>query len=68
MIRKVYEGDPLLGPKYSGQMKIIAFINDHSVVDKIVNHLKLSFKATRSSPPQAQILLSTATEERDEYL
>jgi len=41
MIRKVYEVDPLLCPGCGGQMKIITFIEDHSAIDKIIDHLKL---------------------------
>ena len=53
MIRKVYEVDPLLCPQCGGQMKIIAFITDFIVVDRIINHLKLSFVAER--PPPAHL-------------
>ena len=45
MIRKVYEVDPLLCPKCGGQMRIIAFIEDQKVIDRIIAHLKLSFHA-----------------------
>jgi len=67
MIRKLYELDPLLCPKCGGRMRIIAFIKDYAVIDKIINHLKLAFMAERPPPPQAQPQLSMATEERDEY-
>ena len=40
MIRKVYEVDPLVRPQCGGQMRIIAFLTDHKVVDKIINHLR----------------------------
>jgi hypothetical protein len=66
MIRKVYEIDPLICPKCGGQMRIISFIKDYKVIDKIIDHLKLTFKAERPPPPQAQ--LSIAAEERSEYL
>jgi hypothetical protein len=33
-------------------MKIIAFLTDYSVVDRISDHLKLSFVADRPPPPQ----------------
>jgi hypothetical protein len=33
-----------------GQMKVIAFIMDYAVVDKIINHLKLTFVAERPPP------------------
>jgi len=33
-------------------MRVIAFIEDHTVIDKIINHLKLTFAAERPPPPQ----------------
>jgi len=50
MIKKVYEIDPLLCPKCAGRMKVISFIQDYAVIDKIINHLKLSFIAERPRP------------------
>ena len=47
MIRKVYEIDPLPCLKCDGQMRIISFIEEHKVIDKIINLLKLTFKAER---------------------
>jgi hypothetical protein len=32
-------------------MRIIAFLIDYAVVDRIINHLKLSFVADRLPPP-----------------
>jgi ribosomal protein S27E len=52
MIRKVYEVDPLTCVKCGGTMKIIAFLTDYAVVDKIINHLKLTFVPDRPPPPQ----------------
>jgi hypothetical protein len=51
MIRKVYEVDPMLCPQCGGAMKVIAFLTDYSVVDRIINHLKLIFVADRPPPP-----------------
>jgi hypothetical protein len=51
MIRKVYEVDPLVCPKCGGQMKVIAFLTDYAVVDRIINHLRLTFVAERPPPP-----------------
>jgi len=51
MIRKVYEVDPLLCPQCGGQMKVIAFLTDYTVVDRIIDHLKLTFVAERPPPP-----------------
>jgi hypothetical protein len=32
-------------------MRIIAFLTDYSVVDRIINHLKLVFVASKPPPP-----------------
>jgi hypothetical protein len=34
------------------EMKIIAFLPDYAVGDRIIDHLKLSFIAERPLPPQ----------------
>jgi len=47
-------------------MRIVSFIEDHKVIDKIIKHLNLTFKAARPPPPQAQ--LSMAAEELSEYM
>ena len=63
LVRKI-----LLCPKCHGQMKVIAFITDYSVVEKIINHLKLCFVAERPPPQPSQQLLYEATGLRSEYL
>ena len=55
MIKKVYEVDPLICPSCGGQMHVIAFIEDHKAIDKIIKHLKLSFIAERPSPSTAGV-------------
>ena len=68
MIRKVYEVDPLICSRCGAQMRIIAFIEDEKVIDKIIKHLKLSFIAERPPPPlvlQQELLM--AAEKREEY-
>ncbi|NMC64625.1 MAG: acid--CoA ligase [Acidobacteria bacterium] len=47
-------------------MRIVSFIEDHKVIDKIIKHLNLTFKAVRPPPPQSQ--LSMAAEEPSEYM
>ncbi len=37
-IKKVYETDPLVCPKCSGEMKIISFIDQRDVIRKILEH------------------------------
>jgi len=51
MIRKVFEVDPLVCPQCQSRMRIIAFITDYAVVDRIINHLKLTFVADKPPPP-----------------
>jgi hypothetical protein len=51
MIRKVYEVDPLVCSKCGGTMKVIAFITDYPVVDRIIDHLGLTFVASKPPPP-----------------
>jgi hypothetical protein len=69
MIRKVYEVDPMLCLNCGGTIKVIAFITDFSVVDRIINHLKLTFIADKPPPPRmiSQELLMAA-ETSAEYL
>jgi len=66
MIKKVYEIDPLICPQCGGTMRIVSFIDDHKVIDKIIKHLNQTFKAARPPPPQAQ--LSMAAEEPSEFM
>lgn len=54
MSRKVYEIDPLVCPKCGGQMKVLAFLTDYAVVDRIIDHQKLRFVAEK--PPPACVI------------
>ena len=69
MIRKVYEVDPLTCVKCGGTMKIIAFLTDYSVVDRIIDHLKLTFVADRPPPSRVfeQVALMAAEEPADYF-
>ena len=58
MIRKVYEVDPMTCPKCGGRMKVVAFITEHAVVDRIIDHLKLTFAAEK--PPPSRVLTEVA--------
>jgi hypothetical protein len=69
MIRKVYEVDPMGCPECGGQMKVIAFLTDYAVVDRIIDHLKLTFFAERPPPPRiAYQAVLMAAETSMEYL
>jgi len=48
---KVFEVDPLTCPSCGSRMRIIAFITDYAVVDRIINQLNLTFVAERPPPP-----------------
>lgn len=41
--------------------KVISFIEDHKVIDKIINRLNLTFKTEKPPPPKTQ--LNMAAEE-----
>jgi SAM-dependent methyltransferase len=43
----LYEVDPMLCPQCGGRMKVIAFLTDYAVVDRIIDHLKLAFVADK---------------------
>lgn len=49
-------------------MRIIAFLTDYAVVDRIIAHLKLTFVAERPPPPHLVYQkLSMAAETDSEY-
>jgi ribosomal protein S27E len=56
LIKRVYEVDPLVCPKCGGEMRIIAFIIDHDVVDAILKHLAKSEARSPRGPPSAAAL------------
>ena len=56
LIQKIYEVDPLVCPKCSGAMRVIAFIEDPDVIKKILKHLDLwdvkrKPRPTANAPP-----------------
>jgi len=55
-------------PHCGGKMRVIAFITEFSVVDRIINHLKLTFVAEKPPPSRALTEVALmAAEERAEY-
>jgi hypothetical protein len=54
LINRVYEVDPLTCPTCRAQMKVIAFITNYEIIDRIIHHLGLTFRAKRPPPPQQQ--------------
>jgi len=57
LIRKVWAADPLACPKCGGRLRIISFIQDPPVIEKILRHLKLWNPLTRPPPPRASVCL-----------
>ncbi len=50
------------------QRRIISFIKEPKIIDRIIGHLKLTFEAARPPPPHnVQQELLMAAEEREEY-
>ncbi|OGD09926.1 MAG: acid--CoA ligase [Candidatus Aminicenantes bacterium RBG_13_62_12] len=49
-------------------MKVIAFLTEHAVVDRIINHMKLTFVAAKPPPPEVAFQeLLMAVEPQVEY-
>jgi hypothetical protein len=46
LIRMVWLEDPLLCPRCGGTMRIISFITDRPVIDKILRHIGFTFSST----------------------
>ena len=41
LIQKIYNVDPLICPKCSGKMRIVSFVEDETIIKKILKHLNL---------------------------
>ena len=53
LIKKVWEADPLLCPKCSREMCIVALIDDREVIERILCHLGLWVQGVRVFPARA---------------
>ena len=40
LLRRIYEVDPLTCPACGGAMRILAFLNERAVIDRILEHLR----------------------------
>jgi hypothetical protein len=60
LIKRIYEVDPLVCPSCGAEMKVIAFIIDHAVVDKILRHLKRRGEGQRERGPPGRPGLAAA--------
>jgi hypothetical protein len=59
----------MICPKCGGRMKVVAFITEVAVMDRIIDHLKLTFVATNPRPSHVfeQVELTAAEESRDYF-
>lgn len=59
LIKRIYEVDPLVCPSCGSEMKVIAFITEHDVVDAILRHLAKTRARSPRGPPGAATLPAT---------
>ena len=66
LIQKIYEVDPLVYLKCPGSMKIVAFIEELDVIEKILRHLDL-WDIRNHDPPQkvSDYILELVCDEAD---
>ncbi len=75
LIQKIYNVNPLLCIKCSGSMRIIAFIDDEQLVEKILKHLSLWDVKRKplprtNSPPNESFILhdESSVPSADDYI
>ena len=51
LLSKVYQVDPLTCRECGGRLQIVAYINDHFTVKRILDHLGLSLPEVERPPP-----------------
>jgi hypothetical protein len=52
LIAKVYQADPLLCRHRGGRLQIVAYVNNHFTIKKILDHLGLSPPEKQRPPPE----------------
>ena len=63
LIRRVYEVDPLVCPRCGSEMRVIGFITEPALIDRILDHLRKRDKVSRlprPPPPSPQPVVSPA--------
>ena len=60
LIRRVYEVDPLVCPRGGGEMRVVGFITEPALIQRILNHLRKREKLSRSPPLTPQPMASPA--------
>jgi hypothetical protein len=56
LVKRIYEVGPLVCPRCQAEMRIVAFILDHAVIDTILRHLARR-EAERPSPAEGQAVM-----------
>ncbi len=54
LIKRVFEVDPLVCPRCGGEMRVVAFILHHDVIDAILRHLERTARHPGRGPPQGE--------------
>ena len=52
LIRRVYEVDPLVCPRCGGEMRVVSFITEPSLIKRILDHLRNRDRVSRPPPPR----------------
>ena len=60
-IKKIWEVDPLECPNCGGEMKIISFITEASVIRQILEHLNLWEERLSRNPPNLEVSTAYST-------
>ena len=60
LIRRVYEVDPLVCPRCGSEMRVIGFITQPALIDRILDHLRRRDKIPRPPPLSPQPLATPA--------
>ena len=53
LLRRIYEVDPLTCPACGGAMRILAFLTERAVIDRILEHLRRT-RADAREPPSTR--------------
>jgi hypothetical protein len=61
LIKRIYEVDPLVCPSCGAEMKVLAFITEHEVVDKILRHLRRRGEGQRERGPPTRSELAAVS-------
>ena len=60
LIRRVYEVDPLVCPRCGSEMRVIGFITQPALIDRILDHLRSRDKIPRPPPLSSKPLATSA--------